>query len=145
MYTSFTSACVCVCVCVCTRVALLWISVHDDVRKPIHDLLDQTICQCGHSLMIILNTHTQTHTNIKSQDVWLHLLSFCMFGCICFYLHLLLGDAAGGSQPDSQRGGDSARTQPPLLPASVLQWLHTHSGTASHIQSAHTCTHIQVL
>lgn len=68
-----------------------------------------------------------------------------MFGCICFYLHLLLGDAAGGSQPNSQRGGDSARTQPPLLPASVLQWLHTHSGTASHIQSAHTCTHIQVL
>lgn len=68
------------CVCVCTRVALLWISVHDDVRNPGHDFLDQTISQHGHSLMIILRT--QTH--IKSQDVGLCLLRPGMFGCICF-------------------------------------------------------------
>lgn len=82
----------------CTRVALFWISIHDNVRNPRHDLLDQTISKCGHSVMIILHTHKHT----KSQDVWVRLLSLDVLVCVCvFYLHLLLGDAAGGSESNS--------------------------------------------
>ena len=68
---------------------------------------------------------------MESQHVWMRL----------FYLQLMLCDAAGGSQPNSQWGGDSAGAQSPLLPATILQWLQAHSGPATHVQSAHACTH----
>lgn len=127
-----------VCVCVSTWVALFCISVHDDVRNRRHDLLDQTISQHGHSLMIVLCT--QIH--IEKASGCLPVLSLGLSWLLCFlYLHLVLGDAAGGSQPDGQRSGDGAGTQPPLLPAPTLQWLQTHPGPAAHVQSSHTCTY----
>lgn len=58
------------CVCACTGVALFWISVHDHFRNLRHDLLDQSISQHGHSVMIVLCAHK-------------HLLSSRIFGCIC--------------------------------------------------------------
>lgn len=58
----------------CTRIALFGISIHYDVRDFRHDLLDQTISQHGHSLMIILHSWEHTHT---------YKWSARMLGCIC--------------------------------------------------------------
>lgn len=53
----------CLCACrVCTRVALIGISVHDNIRYCRHDLLDQPICEHGHPLMIVLLARAQTQT-----------------------------------------------------------------------------------
>lgn len=122
------------CECNYTRVALFWVSVHDDIRNCRHDLLDQMISQHGHSLMIILCTSTTSALRlITSLQI--------TFTVHLFYLHLLLGDAASCSQSNSQRGGDSAGTQAPLLPTPVLQRLQTNPGPATHVQRTHTCTY----
>lgn len=127
-----------------TRVTLFWISIHDDIRNLRHDLLDQTISQHGHPLMIILNKQTNKHALIplKCSIVWEGFLDVWLW---LFYLHLLLGDATGSSQSNSQWGRDSARAQPPLLPATVLYWLQTHPWPATHVQRTHTWTHTHVV
>lgn len=126
------------CECNYTRVALFWVSVHDDIRNCRHDLLDQTISQHGHSLMIILCASTTCALRLTTS---LQITFIVRRSVHLFYLHLLLGDAAGSSQSNSQRGRDSAGTQPPLLPTPVLQRLQTNPGPATHVQRAHTCTY----
>lgn len=92
--------------CVRTGIALFWISVHDYIRNLRHDLLDQSTGQHGHSVVIILSAHrhTQTYTDTNNQipgclSVFVEFQDVCV--CL-FYLHLLLGYAAGSSHPNNQ-------------------------------------------
>lgn len=48
-----------------TRVALLGISVHDNIRDCRHDLLDQTVCQHGHPLMVVLFAQTPRFRSLR--------------------------------------------------------------------------------
>lgn len=125
--------------CNYTRVALFWISIQDDVRNRRHDLLDHMISQHGDSLMIILRTSCMKNKEDSSNRLY-----SAKFGGLIFYLHFLLGDAAGCSESNSQRGGDSAGTQASLLPAPVLQRLQANPGPATHVQRTHTCTNTSI-
>jgi len=55
------------------------------------------------------------------------------------YLHFLLGDSAGLSHADHQRGWDSAATQPALLTA-ALQWPQETASSIGLLIAAKTDT-----
>lgn len=74
------------CACVCTRVTLIRVSVHDNVRYCRHDLLDQAICQHGHSLMIVLlararNKHQGSERAIMSLTFQGIIVGFTSISC----------------------------------------------------------------
>lgn len=130
------------CVCACTRVALFWISVHDDIRNPSHDLLDQTISQCGHSVMIILCPHTRMHTNI---------LRLRMFGCIsqvlrCLRVFVLPPSLAGRycRQPPVQQPVGWVQCQSvapsPARPRSAVA-PNAPEADVARTERPHLCTH----
>lgn len=72
----------CVCWRVYTGVALLRVSVHDHVGYRSHDLLDQTIRQRGHPLMIVLHTHTNTRLQNVRPRSWTSRLTSVVFTSI---------------------------------------------------------------
>lgn len=129
----------CVCVNVCTRVALIRVSVHDNVRYRRHDLLDQAICQHGHSLMIVLLTqHINTGGQNQPPSCWPSkglIVGFTSISCWAMLQAAPRPTASGvGTVPER-----SPRSCPPPL-CSGSRRTRGRRRTYRAPTPAHTCT-----